>query len=61
MTSYVGPHVAPAERQAFVVKPCLKTDDIGICVCPSIQFPNQEDQTLTARDRLRTVRNYLYF
>ena len=61
MTRYVGPHVAPGEQQAFVVKPRLKTDDFGICVCPSIQFPNQEDRTLTARDRCRIVSNYLYF
>ena len=61
MTRYVRPQAAPGEQQAFLVKPRLKTDGFGICVCPSIQFSNQEDQTLTARDSPHIVSNYLCF
>ena len=60
MTRLSRPFVAPGEK-ALIIKPRLKTDDFGICVCPSITFPDKDDQTLSARDRRRIVSKIVSF
>ena len=46
---FVGVH--HEEKPMF---PRLKRDSIGVCVCPSIVFP-EEPRSLSARDRRRLV------